>query len=148
MLVSWPAVIKAGSQNHEVSAFWDWLPTFAEIVGEPLPPDDQIDGISLVSTLKGDSDKQRHHDYLYWEFMEGRPRKAVRCGKWKAIWIYNKDGKTIWKTELFDLSKTLRKRCEPNGFLSETKRKLGRLFIEEAIRVAWVVVGNMRIPTR
>jgi hypothetical protein len=69
---------------------------------------------------------------------------VVDLEKWKLVQMVV----LLSKIKLFDLSKTLRKRCEPNGFLSETKRKLGRLFIEEAIRVAWVVVGNMRIPTR
>jgi arylsulfatase A-like enzyme len=58
------------------------MPTFAEIAGQETP--EQIDGISLIPTLKGDSG-QRQHDYLYWEFVEQGGKQAIRKGDWKAV---------------------------------------------------------------
>lgn len=103
LLVSWPDYIKPGSRSKHISAFWDWLPTFAQLSGATIPDDAVIDGVSMVPLLVGKPKQQEAHPYLYWEFMEGAPRKAIRAGKWKAIWFYKADGTTLVKSELFDL---------------------------------------------
>ncbi len=82
MIASWPEKIKAGSETDHLSAFWDVLPTLAEITGQSLP--EPIDGLSFLPTLLGESG-QIKHDYLYWEFHEKNGRVAVRQGKWKAV---------------------------------------------------------------
>lgn len=95
----WPGVIKAGSVNNHIGAFWDFLPTFAELAGATTPKG--LDGISFVRTLKSQKN-QPQHDYLYWEFHEQGGKQAVRQGKWKAILldaIKNPDG----PVELYDL---------------------------------------------
>lgn len=83
MIASWPGRIKAGSIADHVSAFWDVLPTLAELTHQPIP--DEIDGISFLPTLLGQADRQKTHDYLYWEFHEGSSKQAVRMGDWKAV---------------------------------------------------------------
>jgi arylsulfatase A-like enzyme len=107
LLVSWPKYIRPGSGSDHISAFWDWLPTFAELGGAKVPAAAQIDGISMAPLLTGKAQQQKKHDFLYWEFTEGSPRKAVRAGKWKMILTYDADGITVDKTELFDLSKDI-----------------------------------------
>ncbi|MCK4960100.1 MAG: DUF4976 domain-containing protein, partial [Planctomycetes bacterium] len=96
MIARWPGRIKAGSTTSHVSAFWDILPTCAEIAGEEA--DDDIDGISFLPTLLGREGKQRNHKFLYWEFHENkvteqavrmRHFKAVRHGPNKPIELYN-----------------------------------------------------------
>jgi arylsulfatase A len=99
MLVRWPDKVKGGSKSDHVSAFWDILPTFAEITGAEIPKD--IDGISFLPALLGNS--QRQHEYLYWEFHEQGGKVALRMGKWKAVKL-NMDSTPQGKTELFDLS--------------------------------------------
>ena len=37
MLVRWPGKVKAGVKSDHISAFWDILPTFAEITGAEIP---------------------------------------------------------------------------------------------------------------
>ena len=81
MIARWPGHIKAGSTNDQVWAFWDFLPTAAELAGLKPPPD--IDGISMVPTLLG-LPQTHQHDYLYWEFHERGFQQAVRMGDWKA----------------------------------------------------------------
>jgi arylsulfatase A-like enzyme len=81
MIARWPGTIKAGSTSHHISAFWDILPTFAELADTPAPAG--IDGISMVPALLGKPQKQ--HEFLYWEFHEGRSKQAVRMGDWKAV---------------------------------------------------------------
>jgi len=81
MIACWPGKIKAGSTCEHTSAFWDILPTFAELAAAQTP--DQIDGISMVPALLGTS--QRQHKFLYWEFHEGSSKQAIRMGDWKAV---------------------------------------------------------------
>ncbi len=99
MIVSWPGQIEAGSSSNLISAFWDMMPSFAELAGTEAPAD--IDGISIVPTLLN-HDKQEIHEQLYWEFHSGGGRQAVRQGKWKAV-KYNCYDADKTKLMLFDL---------------------------------------------
>jgi arylsulfatase A-like enzyme len=81
MIARWPRSIKAGTVSDQVWAFWDFLPTAAEIAGAPPPPG--IDGVSVLPALLGRS--QKSSEYLYWEFYEGGFQQAVRMGDWKAV---------------------------------------------------------------
>ena len=98
MLAYWPGMIKAGSTSDHVSAFWDFLPTMAELTGEPVRG--KTDGISMVPELLGRKEQQAKHAYLYWELYEGRPNCGVRMGHWKGIVKDRRDG---MKVELYDL---------------------------------------------
>ena len=82
MIASWPGIIKGGTTSDLICAAWDFFPTFAAMVQQPLSP--ALDGLSLLPALtqKG---KQAKHDYLYWEFHEDGGRQAVRMGDWKGI---------------------------------------------------------------
>ena len=82
LLARWPGHIKPGTTNTLPVAFWDVLPTVAELVGvSPLPG---LDGLSFAPTLFGQEPKQTH-PYLYWEFHEKAYQKAVRAGNWKGV---------------------------------------------------------------
>lgn len=99
MIAKWPLKIKGGTSTAHISAFWDIMPTFAEITGNELPED--IDGISFLPTLLG-VENQKKHEYLYWEFHEKGGRIAIRKGKWKGVKydVLKKPNKTI---QLYDL---------------------------------------------
>ena len=100
MIVKWPGKVKPGSKSDHVSAFWDWLPTFAEIVQGKAP--DEIDGISFLPSLLGKTN-QAKHDFLYWEFHELGGRQAVRQENWKLVkYQVNDASKTV--TELYYLA--------------------------------------------
>jgi len=79
----WPGTVPAGTTTEHVGYFGDWMATAAELAGAELPP--SLDSISFVPTLKGESQQQERHKYLYWEFYEQGSRQAVRFGDWKAI---------------------------------------------------------------
>ncbi len=100
MLARWPGVIAPGKVTDHISGFQDVLPTVCELVGQPVPK--QNDGISFVPTLRGEAEKQQTHDYLYFEFCKGLKQKifsqAIRMGDWKA---YRQAGKPL---ELFNLA--------------------------------------------
>jgi arylsulfatase A len=93
LVARWPSKINPGTVSEHISAFWDFLPTFAELVGTKPPSD--IDGISILPTLLGDNEKQEFHEFLYWEY---GGRQAVRMGDWKA---YRQDVNS--RIELYNL---------------------------------------------
>jgi len=95
-MVRWPGQVPAGRVSDQPWAFWDFLPTAAELAGVTLPDDVKTDGLSLVSFLKGGDGVKR--DYFYWELHEGVSIRAARFGDWKAV--QNGPSRPI---ELYDL---------------------------------------------
>ena len=83
-LARWPGTVPSGRVSDEPWAFWDFLPTVAELAGAKIPAECKTDGLSLVPYLKGGTAPQR--EYFYWELHEARrPLRAVRFGDWKAV---------------------------------------------------------------
>lgn len=103
LVARWPGKIPAGSVSDLPSAFWDLLPTLAEVTGTSAP--DGIDGVSLLPTWTGQKARQRQRDHLYWEFRSYGGQQAVRRGKWKAIRqkMLARGNTTPLKIELYDL---------------------------------------------
>jgi arylsulfatase A-like enzyme len=99
LIVWWPARIKAGSTSDLPCAFWDFMPTFAELYDAKAPKD--TDGISFLPALLGQTQTNRH-DFLYWEFHESGFKQAVRAGDWKAV-RFGEDG----PLELYNLKTDL-----------------------------------------
>ena len=102
MIARWPGTIKPNSVNSHISAFWDFLPTAAEIAR--VRPPENIDGISYLPTLQGRN--QKTHHYLYWEFYRRSGLQAVRSGRWKAVRLNLKKGHDS-TVELYDLQTDL-----------------------------------------
>jgi arylsulfatase A-like enzyme len=83
-LAWWPGTIAAGRETGHVAYFGDWMATAADLAGIPAPPD--RDSISFAPTLRGHDDRQRSHEFLYWEFHEGGFQQAALFrGRWKGI---------------------------------------------------------------
>jgi len=99
LIVKWPGKVKSGKTSDHISAFWDVLPTLAEITGASVP--DGIDGISFLPELLGK--RQQKHEYLYWEFHEQGGKTAVRMDDWKAVRL-NVNKMPQGAIELYDLS--------------------------------------------
>jgi arylsulfatase A len=103
MLVKWPGKVKEGITTDHISAFWDILPTFADITGAKAPKN--LDGISFLPVLLGENG-QKEHDYVYWEFHEQGGKMGVRMENWKAVKL-NIDKDPEAAPELYDLSKDI-----------------------------------------
>ncbi len=99
LIARWPGRIEAGATTGHVSAFWDFLPTFAVLAGGRAP--ENTDGLCMVPTLLGIPNKQKQHKYLYWEFHERGSKQAVRFGPWKAVRSVGGE------PELYDLEKDI-----------------------------------------
>ncbi len=83
LIAAWKNNIPAGTSSNFMCAFWDLMPTFAQVIGVK---DKKYcgDGLSILPTFlqKG---KQLEHDHLYFEFQEFGGRQAVRQGNWKLL---------------------------------------------------------------
>jgi arylsulfatase A-like enzyme len=80
-IARWPGRIKPGTVSEQVWAFWDVLPTLADLTGQPVPAN--LDGVSILpAVLDG---KPVAHPPLYWEFHERGFDQAARIDDWKAV---------------------------------------------------------------
>ena len=81
-IARWTGKIEAGATSDFPWAFWDVLPTLAELAGAETPAN--LDGHSIVPTLLGED--QSPPEFLYWEVGSGDVmEQAVRMGNWKAV---------------------------------------------------------------
>lgn len=135
-VAAWPGKIKAGSISNHMTAVWDIMPTFAEI----LKMNVATDGISFLPELTGKK-QIKTHDYLYWEFPENTGSIAIRMANWKGI-IENvhKGNKNM---QLFDL-------CADPSELFDVAKQYPDIVtqLEEKIREAHVKaeVEKFRFP--
>lgn len=119
MLVRWPGKIKPGQVSELPTYFPDFMATAAELAGVQTHVPVDTDGMSIVPELLGNTDKQKEHNYMYWEWPKYNWGKneyhgmmqAVRHGKWK---ILRHDEKQPW--ELYNLENDL---SEKNNLAKE-----------------------------
>ncbi|NNJ70986.1 MAG: arylsulfatase [Kiritimatiellales bacterium] len=123
MIAWWPGKVPAGVETDHLSAFWDILPTMAELTGQPVPAN--TDGVSFLPTLLAEKG-QADHDYLYWEFHEKKGRVALRQGNWKAV-RYNVATDPDSLLELYDLSTDPKEASNVAGKYPEVVAKMDAL---------------------
>jgi len=100
LIARWPGRIAPGSTSDHVSAFWDMMPTLAELVGAPTPVG--LDGVSFLPSLVGEPE-QVEHPPLYWEHHGlWNGAQAVRIGQWKGVRLGGHDDANA-PIELYDL---------------------------------------------
>lgn len=116
MLCLWPGVTKPGQQCKEPVLGIDFYPTILEMTGTAQPTEQNLDGVSLVPLLRGDSNSL-DRDAIFWHFpcyLQGSgdpgggpfrttPAGAVRMGNWKLIEWFETGHR-----ELYDLEGDIR----------------------------------------
>lgn len=114
LIVKWPGVTKAGSENDTPVITVDYLPTMIELAGVTPPANIPLDGESLVPLLRGKSKLRR--DAIYWHYPHYHPGSAtpystIRKGDFKLIHFFEDDHVELYNlkkdiSEKDDLSKT------------------------------------------
>ena len=101
-IASWKGKIKPGTTCETRWAFWDVLPTLAEVAQSK--PTENLDGISFLPTLLGQQ-QTKQHEYFYWESAGYGGQQAVIAGQWKAVRTQLKQhaGQQNLKTQLFNM---------------------------------------------
>ncbi len=97
MIVSWPGKIRAGVVSDAQWYSADVMPTLAELAGVEVPED--IDGVSVVPTLFGETQQELRERFMYWERPKGDLQQAARWQDWK---VFRK--KPGAKLELYNLA--------------------------------------------
>lgn len=79
--VSWPGHLPVGKTYDQPVIQLDILPTALAATGTQASGSTAIDGVNLLSYLKGEDDSPPH-DSLYWRFGQ---QMAIRQGDWKLV---------------------------------------------------------------
>ena len=80
MIVNWPAMIKKPGVSNSLIDAADFIPTFAELAGAPLPTNNILDGVSFAYQLKGGKGTSRE-----WIFTGLGKDWYVRSANWKLM---------------------------------------------------------------
>ena len=81
-IARWPGKIKGGQVCSIPYAFWDIMPTFAQLAHIEEPKN--TDGLSFVPVLNGAKNPPQN-EFLYWEYSSTGGNQAIRAGKWKVV---------------------------------------------------------------
>jgi len=97
---------------------------------------EQVDGISMLATLRGEVGEQKTHETLYFEFIRGEAKpysaRALRYGDWKAVQrSQGKKGKSLLPIELYNLKQDLSEENDLAGQYPELLQKMEK-FMDEA----------------
>lgn len=135
----WPNVIKSGQRSDLISAQWDMMATFADIIGGKANED--TDGISILPTLNGKGTQEKHA-YLQWEYPEKNGQQAIRMGKWKAIRTNIKNNPNA-PVELYDLSIDINETSDLSGVYPDQANKMKLLMQKrtQASHPKWELAG-------
>ena len=133
MIARWKGKIEPSTVTNLPSTFYDVMPTLAEVVGVDAP--EGIDGISFLPTLLGQDDRQKKHDFLYWEFGGYGGQQAVRMGDWKAVRqnIVKKNNPDPLKIELFNLAEDIGEQNDLADKKPDLVTKARKLMSEEHV---------------
>jgi arylsulfatase A-like enzyme len=139
-IARWTGTIKPDSATSQPIAFYDFLPTAADLArgigvppmsssgsidAPPTNPAPSADGISFLPTLLGKPDQQKQHDYFYWEFHENGFHQSLLLPKenWKAV----RHGLTA-PIELYDLNKDLGEKTNVAAEHPDVVQKITQIF--------------------
>ncbi|MGI9472111.1 MAG: sulfatase-like hydrolase/transferase [Rubripirellula sp.] len=78
-----PGTVPSNAVNQDLIDFSDFVPTFQELAGEPVP--DGLDGISFASQLRGEPGTPRDTIFCYYNPRPEKtePKRFVRNQRWK-----------------------------------------------------------------
>jgi len=135
LIVSWPGRVVPGGRSDEPVTGTDFYPTFLDLAGIKLLPEQHIDGNSLKPVLFNNQKIDRQA--IFWHYphysggLGGRPAGAVRMGKYKLIEFFED-----MEVQLYDLetdiseqhdlsSKMPEKTKEMKGLLHAWRKEVG-----------------------
>ncbi len=129
-MVCWPGKVTPGSVSDEVICSVDFYPTLLEVAGIKPKKEQEIDGVSLVPILTGDSRFDRGpvfcHFPHYIPATDNLPSSSIRYGQWKLIREYGEGSDRTDKYCLFDLKNDIGEQHDLSAKHPSLVRKLNR----------------------
>jgi len=117
LIANWPDVIPPGKVCGDLVDFSDFVPTFAELTGAPLPKGMVIDGQSFLPQLLGKKGKPRKWIFCHYDPKWLGRKEAVRFVRDKRWKLYDNG-------DLFDVPvDKLEKNPNPPGPEADSARK-------------------------
>jgi len=109
-IVRWPGVVRQGATCSVPITSPDFYPTLLEMAGLPLRPEQHVDGVSLLSLLKGAQSLER--EAIFWHYPHygnqgGTPGSSIRVGDYKLIHFFEDD-----RIELYNLRDDISEDCD------------------------------------
>ena len=120
LIVQWENKIAKGQTRPHISAFWDFLPTIADITGCEAP--DNCDGISFLPTLTGKG-TQKEHEYIYHETYERGGKQSIIKDGWKLVRLNMKHPQEIVE-ELYNI---IQDPSEQTNLIEQYPKKTNKL---------------------
>jgi len=139
MIVVAPGVTMPGSTCDVPVISTDFYPTLLQFAGQPLKPEQHLDGVSFLPLLKGEINprgKSLFWHYPHYANQGGAPYGAIREGDWKLIEWYE-DG----ALELYDIPQDI---GEKNNLATQQPDKVKAL--HEKL-IAWRKEVGALMPT-
>lgn len=150
-----PGITRPGSTCDVPVSGIDFYPTLLELAGIPIPPEQQVDGMSLVPLLKGQRAPAIEQRDLFWHYPHygnqgGEPSSIIRRSPWKLIHYWEDGRDELYHLEKDpgeqhnvlddhpDIASSLRRRLD--AWLKETGARIPQSDPEydEAARRAWL----------
>ncbi len=125
LIARWPGKIKAGSTAELPCYFPDMMPTLMEVIGASAIVPKGVDGVSFAPTLLGQSDRQKQHEYLFWEFAGYGGQQAVRLSDWKGVRQNMQKGNT--RFELYNLKEDIGEKNNVAGKHPEIVQRIEKI---------------------
>jgi arylsulfatase A-like enzyme len=108
LLLKWPGTVEPNSVSNEIVGSHDWLPTLANVAGEPDVVDKlkqgyeangktykvHVDGYDLLPYLSGDADEHSRPGFLY--FSDDGDVVAMRYHNWKLVFMEQEAKGTLY----------------------------------------------------
>ncbi|MBT3274799.1 MAG: sulfatase [Spirochaetales bacterium] len=137
----YPGVIEVGSTCDIPVSGIDFYPTFTELAGVAIPPEQVMDGKSIVPLLNSKHDEEIATRDLYWHYPHygnqgGEPSSIIRSGSWKLIY-YHEDG----HDELYNLDSDP---GEQNDMIAENQERGSEL---RSRLDTWLADVEAKFPT-
>lgn len=136
-IARWKGKVPAESVSDQIIAFWDMLPTLAEVAGFPVYSGG--DGFSVLDAFLGKALKESH-EYLYWDYGHTRQRydQAVRLDDWKGI-RHGVNG----SIQLYDLNNDLGEKNDVASEFPEVVKSITRIMDSAAVPNSHYSIGDL-----
>ena len=129
-IIYWPGKVTPGSVSDEVICSVDFYPTLLEAAGIKPKKEQEIDGVSLVPVLTGDSGFNQGpvfcHFPHYIPATDNLPSTSIRSGQWKMIREYGEGADRKDKYCLYDLKNDISEQHDLSATHPSLVRKLNR----------------------
>jgi arylsulfatase A-like enzyme len=115
-LIRWPGTIKPGTVINDIASHEDWVPTLVAAAGVPDVKEKllagykagdstfkvHLDGYNLMPYLKGETQEDPRHEFLYWT--DDGDLAALRYDRWKLMFLEQRShGFDVWQEPFVQL---------------------------------------------